>query len=98
MTDKLEIEMAKMTTHMGHIKGDVKDIKETMATKESVGHVRDDVKEIKDSMDNMATNESVDLKVNSVKGTLSIHLTLILALIAGVVSLGLWWMRVGMGK
>ena len=98
MTDKLETKMAEMNAHMGHISGDVKDIKETMATKESVGYVREDVKELRDSMNEMATNESVNLKVGGVKGTLSIHLTLILTLVAGVVSLGLWWMRVGMGQ
>ncbi|KKN65015.1 hypothetical protein LCGC14_0485720 [marine sediment metagenome] len=37
-------------------------------------------------------------ELSSIKGTLTIHLTLILATIAGIVSLGLWWMRVGMGK
>lgn len=37
-------------------------------------------------------------KVDKIESNLKVHLTLILGIIAGIVSLGLWWMRVGMGK
>ena len=74
MTEKLETKMAEIATDVTHIKDDVKEIKESMATK-----------------------ESVTLRFNNIKGTLSLHLTLIIAIIVGIVSMGLWWMRTGAG-
>ena len=44
---------------------------------------------------NMATREFVNLSLAGIKSKLSVHQALIIAIIIGIVSLGLWTLRVG---
>ena len=75
---------------------------ELKGIKVGVTRIEDGQKEIWKAIDSMREVEQENriaiTELKSIKGTLSIHLALILTTIAGIVSLGLWWMRVGMGK